>query len=177
MPESTAANPLRHPPECYDAQLHLRIPATLWLIMALLLRHGLLLIITFMPTTGREITVLRELIRPEYLLADAIALPVFVSAIRRHATKRAAWMRPIWRHARTLLSLSILVYLGLLTSSLLAATGPLEHRLSEVILGSALLNLAALTYLWRTPLLRDLCRDWPDTQASSPPISHPSTYR
>lgn len=161
-------NRLPYPPERYDAELNLRVPATLWVIMALLLRHGLLLIITFMPTTGKEITVLRELIRPEYLLADAIALPVFISAIRRHAAKRPAWMPVIWRRARPLLSLSILLYLGLLTNSLVVSVGPLEQRLTEAVLASAMLNLAALAYLWRSRLLPDLFRDWPPDKAAKP---------
>ncbi|MBK5969795.1 MULTISPECIES: DUF2919 family protein [Thiorhodovibrio] len=164
MHSPPAINRLPYPPERYDAELNLRIPATLWLIMALLLRHGLLLIITFMPTTGKEITVLRELILPKYLLADAIALPVFISAIRRHASKRPAWMPAVWRRARALLSLSILLYIGLLASSLFAASGPLEQRLTQPVLISALLNFAGLTYLWRSRLLPDLCRDWPDTK-------------
>ena len=158
---------LRYPLERYDAQFNLRIPATLWLIMVLLLRHGLLLIITFMPTTGKEITVLRDLIRPEFLLADALALPVFVSAIRRNAKRTPAWMPRVWRHARTLLSLSLLLYLALLSAPLLAGTGPLVQRLSEAALLSALLNLAALAYLWRSPLLPDLFRDWPQPLPST----------
>jgi hypothetical protein len=165
MPPPTTPERLPHPPERYDAAFNLRIPATLWLILVLLLRHALLLIITFMPTTGKEITVLRELIRPEYLLADAIALPVFISAIRRDANKRPAWMASVWRRARTLLSLSILVYLSLVAGRLLVTAGPLEQRLSESLLISGLLNLAALGYLWRSPLLRDLFRDWPDKPA------------
>lgn len=169
MPESAPSNRLAYPPECYDDQFHLRIPTTLWLIMVLLIRHGLLLIITFMPTTGKEITVLRDLIRPEYLLADAIALPVFISAIRRHAAKTPAWMPVVWQRARVLLSLSILVYLGLLASRLLLASGPLEQYLNEAVLISALFNLAALAYLWRARLLRDLFRDWPRKIA---PVTH-----
>ncbi|WPL18677.1 hypothetical protein Thiowin_03761 [Thiorhodovibrio winogradskyi] len=163
MPEANTPERPRYPPERYDADFNLRIPATLWLIMVLLLRHGLLLIITFMPTTGKEITLLRELIRPEYLLADAIALPVFVSAIRRHAIRRPAWMPAVWRHARILLSLSLLVYLSLLVSASFTAQGPLEQRLNETVLISILLNLAALSYLWRSRLLTDLFRDWPAT--------------
>ena len=165
MPEPTTPKRLPYPPECYDIHFNLRIPATLWLIMVLLLRHGLLLIITFMPTTGKEITVLRELIRPEYLLADAIALPVFISAIRRHAPITPAWMRQVWQRARILLSLSLLVYLSQLTNNLLTGPGSVERRLSEAVLISALLNLAALTYLWRARMLPDLFRDWPDKQA------------
>jgi hypothetical protein len=157
-PEAPSRTPW--PPQHYDAELNLRIPRTLWLILVFTLRHGLLLLITFMPTTGQEITVLRELIRPEYLLADALALPVFISAIRRRA-QAPEWMRRIWRRARVLLSLSLLVYLGLLANRLLGDPGPLAQRLDEATLISILLNLAALAYLWRSRLVAELVRDWP----------------
>jgi len=47
--------------------------------------------ITFLPTTGAEITALRDLIRPEYLIADLLALPVALVAARRRlqATMRS----------------------------------------------------------------------------------------
>ncbi|MGB5832050.1 MAG: DUF2919 family protein, partial [Thiohalocapsa sp.] len=74
---------LRHHPERYDEHLALKVPVTLWLILAFLVRHLILLAITFMPTTGQEIIVLRDLIQPEYLVADALALPVLLVAARR----------------------------------------------------------------------------------------------
>jgi len=44
--------------------------------------------ITFLPTTGAEITALRDLIRPEYLIADLLALPVALVAARRRKLLR-----------------------------------------------------------------------------------------
>lgn len=166
MADSPKNHRLIYPPERYDAELNLRIPLTFWLVLGFLLRHGILLLITFMPTTGQEITVLRDIIRPEYLLADAIALPVFISAIRRRP-EAPAWMRRVWHRARTWLGLSVLSYLCLLGYALARDPRPLDQRLSEATLITLLLNLAILAYLGRSRLLKHLLEEWPEEP--SPP--------
>jgi hypothetical protein len=147
-------------PDRYDADLNLKVPAMLWLVIAFQLRHLLLLGITFLPTTGTEINVLRELIRPIYLLADLTALPVAVVALRRRA-QSPMWMRRLWPAGRALLMASVVLYLGLLGLQLLGASRPLIAVLDEATLVSLLLSLAALGYLWRSALVRDLFREFP----------------
>ncbi len=69
---------LRYPLERYTDDLVLRVPPVLWLVMLFLVRHLILLGITFLPTMGREVEMLRALVRPWYLPADLLALPVLI---------------------------------------------------------------------------------------------------
>jgi hypothetical protein len=147
-------------PQHYDEHLALKVPVLMWLTLAFLVRHLLLLGITFMPTTGDEITVLRDLIRPEYLIADLIALPVLVVALRRRP-QAPDWMRKLWPASRSLLTLSALVYLALLGGTLLNSERRLMETVNEATLISIMLSLALLLYLWRSVLVRDLFRDFP----------------
>jgi hypothetical protein len=152
--------PLPHDPSRYDEHLALKVPLTLWLVLAFLLRHLLLLGITFLPTTGEEIKALRDLIRPAYLAADLLALPVAVIAARRRP-RAPAWMRRLWPLGRALLTASALLYLTLLGWQLTTGGKPLVVALNEAVLVSALLNIAIVAYLWRSALVRDLFRDFP----------------
>jgi hypothetical protein len=156
---------MHHAPECYDEHLALKVPVTLWLTLAFLVRHLLLLGITFMPTTGQEITLLRDVIRPEFLLADLIALPVFVVAMRRRP-EAPNWMRMLWPAGRPLLITSAMLYLALLVWRPLASHEPLIRAVNEAVLVSALLSLAVVAYLWRSPLVRDLFREFPASNRS-----------
>lgn len=152
--------PHRHGPDRYDEYLTLKVPLTLWLTLAFLLRHLLFLGITFMPTTGPEITLLRELIRPQYLIADLIALPVLVVAMRRRP-QAPDWMRTLWPVGRSLLMLSVLVYLILLAWTLLSSGQRLAFVIDESVLISVLINIGVLLYLTRSALVRDLFREFP----------------
>lgn len=147
-------------PERYDEYLALKVPVTLWLAMIFLLRHLLLLGITFMPTTGQEITVLRDLVRPEYLISDLIALPVVIAALRRRP-RAPRWMRRLWPFGRVLLTVSAASYLALLGRALTVSGKPLIDALDEPALISALLDAAVIAYLWRSALIRDLFREFP----------------
>jgi hypothetical protein len=164
---------LKYTPERYDDYLCLRVPLTLWLCLVFLVRHLLLLGITFLPTTGEEITVLRELIRPEYLLADLIAVPVLVAAIRRRP-RAARWMPRLWQSGRGLLVASAALYLLLLGATLLGSARPLTATLNEATLISGLLSLALIAYLFRSPLIRDVFSQWPQDDrplpSSRPPL-------
>jgi hypothetical protein len=149
-----------HDPSHYDEHLTLKVPVALWLVLAFLLRHLLLLGITFLPTTGTEITALRDLIRPEYLIADLLALPVALVAARRRP-EAPDWMRRLWPLGRPLLTASALLYLALLTWRLATAGEPLITAIDEPVLISALLNLAVVAYLWRSGLVGDVFREFP----------------
>jgi hypothetical protein len=147
-------------PSRYDEHLTLKVPVTLWLVLAFLLRHLLLLGITFLPTTGEEITALRDLIRPAYLAADLLALPVAIVATRRRP-RAPDWMRRLWPLGRALLTASALLYLALLGWQIATGGEPLISAVDEAVLISALLNLAVVVYLWRSTLVRDVFREFP----------------
>ncbi|KAA6185849.1 DUF2919 domain-containing protein [Thiohalocapsa marina] len=159
-------------PEHYNEHLVLKVPLVLWLVLLFQVRHLLLLGITFLPTTGQEITVLRQLVQPAYLIADLIALPLLVTAARRRP-QAPDWMRRLWPRGRWLLTLSGLAYLGVLGWSLtyggvhaglqrgLLAGGRTAGAVDEAVLTSTLLTLAAIAYLWRSPRVRDLFREFP----------------
>lgn len=141
--------------------MQLKVPWTLWIVMVFLVRHLLLLGVTFMPTTGEEIKVLRELIHPQYLPADIPAALVLFLAMRRRP-ECGDWPRRLWRHGRWLLMASAAGYLLLLGLTLVGGGQPLQITVDEWILASVLLNVWILVYLVRSPLLRDLFADFPD---------------
>lgn len=157
---------LSHDIERYDEHLCLKIPLMLWLTLVFLSRHLLLLGITFLPTTGEEIKVLRELIQPQYLIADLMALPVVIAAIRRRP-QAPRWMRRVWRHGRGLLLLATLSDLLMLILSIGLSLGPghlvqaLSQRLNEATLASLIISSSVLLYLATGQLVRDVFRDWP----------------
>ena len=144
----------------YDDDLLLKAPIPLWLALVFLVRHLLLLGITFLPTTGEEIEVLRNLVRPEFILADLPAALVMAAGFRRRRPC-PDWVRRIWRRAREILTLSILVYLGLLVVTLAGSSLPLRDAIDEPLLVSLLVSLAVPVYLWRSRLLADVVRDCP----------------
>jgi hypothetical protein len=144
----------------YDDDLLLKAPIPLWLALVFLVRHLLLLGITFLPTTGEEIEVLRNLVRPEFIFADLPAALVMAAGFRRRRPC-PDWVRRIWRRAREILTLSILMYLGLLVATLAGSSLPLRDAIDEPLLVSLLVSLAVPVYLWRSRLLADVVRDCP----------------
>lgn len=157
-----------YPAHRYDEHLALRVPATLWLAMLYLVRHLVLLGITFLPTTGEEIEILRALVHPAYLIADLIALPVLVAAARRRP-EAGPLLRQIWRRGRRLLSLSALLYLALVIARTAGSGRSFWVSVDETLLASVLLDLAVLAYLWRSPLVRDLFSDFPEPGCANQP--------
>ncbi len=151
---------LAHPAHSYNEDLHLKVPLMLWLAMVFLVRHFLLLGITFLPTTGEEIKILRELVHPLYLLSDLPAGLVLFVAMRRRP-ECADWGRRVWRLAPWLLGSSAAGYLAFLSLNLFLTGRPLYLSINELILLSILLHLGILGYLSRSRLLRDLFRDFP----------------
>ncbi|MFB1485778.1 MULTISPECIES: DUF2919 family protein [unclassified Thiocapsa] len=144
----------------YDDDLLLKTPILLWLVLVFLVRHLLLLGITFLPTTGEEIEILRNLVRPEFIFADLPAALVMAAGFRRRRPC-PSWVRRIWRRAREILTLSILIYLGLLVATLAGSSLPLRDAIDETLLASLLLSLAVPFYLWRSRLVADVVRDCP----------------
>jgi hypothetical protein len=159
----SGAHPDRRPSYAshrYDDDLLLKAPVLLWLTLIFLVRHLLLLGITFMPTTGEEIEVLRNLVQPELLVADFPAAIVMAAAFRRRRPC-PDWVRRIWRRAREILTVSIFIYLGVLVALLGGSSLPLRDAIDEPFLISLLLSLAVAVYLWRSRLVADVVRDCP----------------
>jgi hypothetical protein len=144
----------------YDDDLLLKAPMLLWLTMVFLVRHILLLGMTFLPTTGEEIEIFRTLVRPEFLLADLPAAAVMLAGFRRRRPC-PDWVRRIWRLGREFLSVSVVLYIALVARALSASGEPLRQAIDEPLLISLLLCLAAVAYLWRSPLVADVLRDCP----------------
>jgi len=154
---------LPHPAHRYNEDLHLKVPLLLWLAMFFLVRHFLILGITFLPTTGEEIKILRELIHPLYLLSDLPAGLVMLVAMRRRP-ECADRGRRVWRLGRWLLGISAAGYLIFLSLNLFVTGRPLHLALNELLLLSILLHLGILGYLIRSGLLRDLFDDFPEAK-------------
>jgi hypothetical protein len=150
----------RYPSHRYDDDLLLKTPFLLWLTLAFLVRHLLLLGITFLPTTGEEIEVMRNLVRPELLFADLPAALVMAAGLRRRRPC-PDWVRRIWQRAREILTLSLIIYLGVLLALFGGSSVPLRDAIDEPLLVSLLLSLAVAAYLWRSRLVADVVRDCP----------------
>ncbi len=151
---------MQYDPSRYDEHLTLKVPMTLWLVLAFLLRHVLLLGMTFLPTTGEEITALRDLVLPAYLVSDLLALPVAIVATRRRP-QAPGWMRVLWLRGRQLLTASALCYLALLVWNVLSSGRTLINAIDDATLISALINLLVIAYLWRSTLVRDVFLEFP----------------
>jgi hypothetical protein len=152
--------PTRYPAFRYTDELVLRVPFALWLAMLFLVRHLALLGVTFLPTTGQEILWLRGLVRPEYLIADLIALPVLVAAARRRSQAGTLW-RALWLRGRGLLTASALLYPALAVGGPLASGRPLAFAIEGTLAAGMLASLAVVFYLWRSPHARDCFREFP----------------
>ena len=152
--------PIRYPPERYSDDLVLRVPPALWLVMLFLVRHLVLLGITFLPTMGQEVLMLRGLVRPWYLPADLLALPVLIAAARRRADAGTV-LRLAWARGGTLLTLSAMAFPVLAIAGLLASGRPLLIGIDAPMLGATLGSVGAIAYLHRSPLARDAFRDFP----------------
>jgi hypothetical protein len=152
--------PTRYPIDRYTDDLVLRVPPTLWLAMLFLIRHLVLLGITFLPTTGQEVLVLRGMVRPEYLIADLIALPVLIAAARRRPEAGRVW-RAVWPWGRALLTASALAFPAVAVGGRLISGRPLALGLEGSLVAGLALSAAVVAYLWRSPLARDCFREFP----------------
>jgi hypothetical protein len=149
-----------YPAHRYDEQLVIKIPPLLWLTMLFLIRHAILVLLSYLPRTGEAMTYLRYLVDPLFLVADLPAVLILFAAVRR---KPGApdWIRALWGHGRPLLALSSLLYLVLLMASLFSSARPLLPAVNEVLIVSVLLNLAIVAYLVRSTLVRDVFAEFP----------------
>lgn len=152
--------PAPYPAHRYTEELVLRVPPALWVVMLFLVRHLVLLGITFLPTMGREVLALRDLVQPHYLIADLIALPVLIAAARRRPEAGWVW-RAVWPWGRAFLTASALAFPALTVGRLLTSGRPLALGIDGLLLASLFASLTVVAYLWRSPLARDVFREFP----------------
>ena len=141
----------------------LKVPMLLWLVLAYLSRHLLLLAMgglsTFMMSrTGNgQIDFAGFNSSPMFLLASLPAVTVMVAALLR-APGSIRLIQFIWGHGRKLLIVSALVDLGLLAMSCYL------HWLvlNEWVIVGALLDIYILVYLLRSVRVRDTFSDFPE---------------
>lgn len=153
------SNRNHYPAHRYDDHLVLQVPPMLWLAMVYLVRHPVLIALTFLPTSGDTLDYLRTLVEPVRLLADLPALAVLVAAMRR-GPKAGDWVRAIWAKGRWLLAISAILDATLGIRGLIAA-GPSQGMLTgQAIMVSVVLDLWICLWLARSHLLRDLFRDF-----------------
>ncbi len=155
----------RYPASHYDDDLVLKVPAMLWAAMTFLVRHALFVAVGFLPRVGDALSYLQGVVDPAYLIADALAVPVLLVALRRKPGS-PVWMRAIWHRGRALLVGSACTYLALWTANL-----GLDHHwhlatLDQSMIISLALNLVFLTFVATSPLVRDVFRDFPTTSGS-----------
>lgn len=158
--------PTPYPPDRYNDDLILRVPPALWVVMFFLVRHVILLGITFLPTMGEEVLMLRSLVRPWYLPADLLALPVLIAAARRRP-EAGTILRLAWSRGAALLTLSALAFPILALARLVASGRPLSTGLDAPLLVAILGSLGVIAYLRRSPLARDAFRDFPPRPGSN----------
>ena len=149
-----------YPVDRYDEHLVLKIPTLLWFVMLFLVRHAILVLLSFLPRTADAMTYLRDLVDPLFLLADVPAAVVLFAAVRRKPGV-PGWIPALWQRGRPLLASSALLYLLLLIASLATSARPLLPTVNEALILSILLNLAIFAWLVRSPLVKDVFADFP----------------
>lgn len=142
----------------------LRIPAMLWLALALLARHWVLML---------AVTVLARRDKSAWglLLADGGGLPwamlllespvlLLVAAAFNRRPEGGAWARIIWRRGREIIALAAVLNLGWTIKLLLASS--YWTLWPELFLASCcLLDMAIALAMYTTPYYRELFEEFP----------------
>lgn len=149
-----------YPANRYDEHLVLKVPPMLWLAMLFLVRHAILILLSYLPRTGDAMLYLRDLVEPWFLLADVPAALVLFAAVRRKPGAMD-WICATWRSGRLLLGTSALLYLILLAGTMALSARHLLSIVNEALILSVFLNLAVIAYLGRSPLVRDVFGEFP----------------
>lgn len=149
-----------HAARHYDDNLGLRVPPMLWLSMLFLVRHPILIGITFLPTSGDTLEYLRALVEPIRLAADLPALVVLIAATRRRP-EAGARTRAIWARGRWLLGASAILD-GVLGMHSLLGAGPGQSMIAgQLVVAMLVVDLWICLWLASSRLLRDLFADFP----------------
>ena len=149
-----------YPAHRYDEHLVLKVPPLLWLTMLFLVRHVILIFLSYLPRTGDAMTYLRDLVDPLFLLSDLPAALVLFAAVRRKPGAMD-WICAIWRNGRPLLATAALLYLVLLAVTLMTSARSLLSVVNEALILSVFLHLAIIAYLKRSPLVRGVFAEFP----------------
>lgn len=140
----------------------LKVPFTLWVALAFLARHVLLLLMggvsSFVMSrrgidTGGFIEIYSS---PLFLLASLPAVAVLVAALRRNPQAGRA-TRAIWRNGRLLSSTAAALDIGILLSRALFAS----LSVTGFVVAMTFLDVYVLVYLLRSVRVKDTFEDFP----------------
>ncbi len=152
-----------------DKHGSLRVPAVLWVGLAILCRYWILVVVVF-ATARRSPDVVRVLgdgFSWYFLLLEIPAILVLLAAARRLPEAGQPW-RWLWRNARVLIACAVLAHLG--ATAWLLWTADVWRRWPELFLASCnLFDLAVLTSVLRDDYYRRLFADFP----ARPPVETP----
>lgn len=148
-------------PSRYNDDLTLKTPWSLWLILIYGLRQALFILLGFLPTTADTLDYLLESVEPPFLLVNAMAAAVMVAAFRRRGQAGQA-IRRIWSSGRWLLitALSLDILLSIVFGWPTLTNVGSDRGLLVVV--QVTLGALMLTYLFRSRLVRDVFRSFPD---------------
>lgn len=142
----------------------LRVPAVLWVALAVLCRYWILVIVVFASARRSPdvVRVLGEGFSWYFLLLELPAMVLALAAARRAPTAWPLW-RWIWRHALLIIACAVVAHLGATAWHLWSTD--VWRRWPELFLASAnLFDLAILTSVLRDPYYRQLFADFPAPQ-------------
>jgi hypothetical protein len=159
--------PTPYPAFRYDEDLVLKVPLALWLSILFLVRHFLLLGVTFIPGTGDMTDYLRDLVEPLFLASDAPAAAVLLAAVRRRSSASRP-IRALWAQGRTLLAISAASYLVVLGAALAVSARPLALSVNEFLIASVFVHTLILVFLARSRLIKDVFAAFPRAREPRP---------
>ncbi len=145
----------------YDDRFVLKVSPFLWVTLFYALRHVILVGLSFLPKTGGSLGFLRHQVDPLFLLTGLPALLV-VYAFFLRAPNATPFDRRIWHAGRWLLASSYVLHLVLLLSLQYKAVLADFLESGIVIMLFALVDLLVISYLLRSPLVRDIFADYPE---------------
>lgn len=150
----------RYPAHRYDDQLLLKIPGTLWLIMAYAAHPAALWVLTTLPKGGANFAYLRAYIDPIALIISLPAAFVIAASVMRKPGSGSCW-RFIWNHGRAFTVTAIMLHGAFVIDGSpfpLDINAPVPMAVRPYLLA---VDIFALTFLLSSRLVRDVFRDFP----------------
>ena len=166
---ATQQTPRLHAAHYYDAAFHLKISPMLWLVMFYGLRHvTFFLAVIFVPNLP-VFDYWRQLQGDRVLMAsDLLVIAVLFLIGHRTVNAHAAW-RTLWHAGRYVLmlvfGLDLLLFFWLHGTTLLRPQQEDSFLLAGLIV---FLDVAAVAFLYRSVLVRDIFADFPESVPRKP---------
>jgi hypothetical protein len=160
-----------YPLERYDRHFCLKAPFHLMLAMLYAARHIFIVLLAYSPNPrlASAFAFMQPLASPLYVLTDLPAILVLLAWSRRRPEAGLFWRR-LWRHGRTLLTVSLGLHFAFLTYFQGAQAWHTHEYLdsSRLVLVSLGLDLLVVYYLWRIRVVGDVFADFPRTPSGQP---------